>query len=147
MSYGGIDDVRAGNFIKSQYPGSNFIVLNHKFTASEVKGIISGAHLAVGQSYHFGVFALSSNVPFIGLYSNDYYRLKSEGLLEWYNRGQWGVSIDAIDTISEIAAEILGNWDENVSNLRSVNGQIQKSIDTFYNIQLPRLTRGEPLES
>jgi polysaccharide pyruvyl transferase WcaK-like protein len=142
MSHGGIDDVKVGEFIESQYGGSNFLIVNRKLNASEVKGIVSASHLAIGQSYHFGVFALSSNVPFIGVYTNEYYKLKNEGLLRWYNREEWGVPLESIEKTAAMAAEIFRGWDERVAELRSANSQIQNRIDDFYGTVLPRLTDG-----
>ncbi len=144
MSYGRIDDLRAGKFIKSQYSGSNFVILDRKFSANEAKGLIAASDLAIGQSYHFGVFALSSNVPFIGVYTNQYYRLKTDGLLQWYDQRQWGVPVELIEEIDRIAVEIFCDWDEHVAKLRTVNAQIQNNIDMFYNTLLPRLTAGDP---
>lgn len=146
MSHGGINDERAGEFIRSEYGGSNYAILRGKFSASEAKGIIAASQLAIGQSYHFGVFALSGNVPFIGVYTNDYYKMKNEGLLRWYDRGQWAFPLEAIDETAETAAEIFRDWDEHVAKLRSTNSGIQKNLNHFYDKFLPRLIQGDSVE-
>lgn len=146
MSHGRLDDVKVGEFIQSQYDGSNYTILTQNISANEAKGIISSSHLAIGQSYHFGVFALSSNVPFIGIYTNKYYKLKTEGLLRWYDREQWGLPADSIDRTADVAVEIFRDWDEHEANLRSTNSQIQKNLNHFYHKFLPRIAQGNPVE-
>ena len=63
-------------------------MMEHKdsaFTISDehdektVKGIISQLDLAVGFRYHFIVFAVTSGVPAVGLYFDDYYSIKMKG--------------------------------------------------------------------
>lgn len=62
-----------------------------------VKALIGAADLAVGYSYHFAVFALSSCVPAIGVYETDYYRQKLEGVMERYGMSRAAVDLNAPD--------------------------------------------------
>lgn len=49
-------------------------------SGSDVKGMLGLVHAAVGSSYHFSLFALTMGTPAVGLYQDDYYRMKFEGL-------------------------------------------------------------------
>lgn len=147
MSYGRVSDEQAGVLIQSQYNRSNYKILNEKLSASEVKGVISSSRLAIGQSYHFGVFALSSNVPFICVYTNDYYKLKSQGLLGWYDREHWGLSLKSIGGVAPMAGQILRDWDKHVTCLQETNSQLQKNINEFYNIILPHAAQCDSIRA
>ncbi len=50
----------------------------------EIKTSLAAVDLAVGYSYHFLVFALSSCVPALGVYETAYYKQKLEGVMERY---------------------------------------------------------------
>lgn len=41
--------------------------------------------MVISSRYHGIIFALSQNVPVIGIYENDYYRAKVEGAFDWMN--------------------------------------------------------------
>ena len=53
--------------------------------------------VAVGLAYHFVVFALVNGVPVVGLYGNDYYRQKMQGLLQWFDRQAWATPTATLD--------------------------------------------------
>lgn len=53
-------------------------------SGSDVKGTLGLVDAAVGSSYHFSLFALTMGTPAVGLYQDDYYRMKFEGLTRFY---------------------------------------------------------------
>jgi len=55
--------------------------------------LTSKCDLTLGISYHFIVFSLQLGIPTIAIYTGEYYRSKMEGLLEWYNKKDWCISI------------------------------------------------------
>jgi polysaccharide pyruvyl transferase WcaK-like protein len=64
-------------------PPSN-ILCDLRADPVEAKACVAASDLAVGMSYHFLLFALSSGVPGLGLYASEYYRQKLEGEMERY---------------------------------------------------------------
>ena len=60
--------------------------------------LLKDCDTAIGISYHFIVFALKQGIPCIAIYSGEYYRLKMQGLLEWYDKTAWAVDIDDSNT-------------------------------------------------
>jgi len=81
--------------------------------------------IAIGISYHFIVFALKLGVPVIGLYSGQYYKGKMTGLLSWYDKKDWAVPTDEIDSVmlKEACQKLL---DEKPSNREQL---ITKTIE------------------
>ncbi|KKS43547.1 hypothetical protein A3H03_03200 [Candidatus Kuenenbacteria bacterium RIFCSPLOWO2_12_FULL_42_13] len=41
--------------------------------------------IVISSRYHGIIFALSQNIPVVGVYENDYYRAKTEGAFDWIN--------------------------------------------------------------
>jgi|GEM_PF-6032935 len=56
-------------------------------TPGQAKWIMGRARFAIGLSYHFNVFALTQGVPVIGIYTNEYYRIKLDGAFGLYGHG------------------------------------------------------------
>lgn len=104
MSYKStIDDRDASENIRRQMRRSeNAHVLQKEYSAAQVKAIIGSQSLAIGVSYHFGVFALSSGVPTICLYSNEYYQMKSVGLYAGFGPGAQPVDLHAVSASDDI---------------------------------------------
>jgi len=59
---------------------SKITFLMNKYTYRDVKSFFSLTEATVAISFHSAVFALSSNVPAIGLYENEYYKMKLKGM-------------------------------------------------------------------
>jgi len=47
----------------------------------EVKGVVSSMDANIGMRYHFGVFSVSSDIPFLGIASGEYQHTKLSGLI------------------------------------------------------------------
>lgn len=58
-----------------------FYVLWNYIGAPQIKSILGRAKLGIGSSYHFHVFCLSQGVPTIALYTNEYYKIKLNGVI------------------------------------------------------------------
>lgn len=68
-------------------------VVEQEMEAQELRALIGSADFAVGVSYHFLLFCLSSGVPAIGLHANPYYELKTLGLFRLYGMEAWAMDI------------------------------------------------------
>ena len=72
----------------------------------QVKALIGACDLAIGYSYHFLVFALSSCVPAIGVYETDYYAQKVSGLMERYGLADAGIELGAAGWQDRLRARV-----------------------------------------
>lgn len=107
------------------------IVTNH-YNADELKGLVSSLHAAIGISYHFLLFALSSNVSAIGLFPDEYYRRKNMGLFELYSLQTHCLSLnmpDAGNVIVHLIDKILSDGLSMVKQLEEKNRQIEEMIN------------------
>ena len=83
-------------------------------------------------SYHFLLFALSSNVPAVSLYFDEYYKLKNSGLFDLYNINDKCFAIDmpgAVDTVISAFEKMLNERDKLSSKLSDVNDRIKEEAN------------------
>ncbi len=81
--------------------------------AAELKWLLGQARFGIGLSYHFHVFLLSQGRPSIGLYSNDYYKVKLSGAFKAYGYQASPLpycSSLAAEQPLEAALEVVTNW-------------------------------------
>lgn len=82
-----------------------FLVVREQLDAAEAKGLVAGATAAFGISYHSAVFALSSAVPYLGLFRGAHYSQKMLGLSELFE--DHGLAVPLDDATPERFAELL----------------------------------------
>lgn len=87
IAYGGRSEYIDNIFLKKSLAGTRAVFLEdlvdvEKMTPANIKWLIGRCNVCLGLSYHFNVFALSQNIPSIGLYYEDYYKIKNKGLYE-----------------------------------------------------------------
>jgi len=87
----------AKELLRNLKPTQNAWVLQNRYNWSQLKGILGLMDAAVGVSYHFAVFATSMGVPTIGLYQDEYYRLKLQGFFELIGFDKWAIDVSKID--------------------------------------------------
>jgi polysaccharide pyruvyl transferase WcaK-like protein len=131
FSNGRVSDLAVSKKL-NKYADNSLIVLDQVFTAGQAKTLISKAYAAVGQSYHFGVFALSENVPFLALYTNKYYEDKHVGLLGWYQMERYAVSQDDVDSLDKTLADIGREQLALRETLRHSNVAIVENINKIF---------------
>ena len=124
----------------------NVTVVETEFHAQELRALIGSAHSAVGISYHFLLFCLSSNIPALGLYANAYYELKTCGLFKLYGMEEWLVDIrNGLDPslLAEKMHLLNSRHSELTEHLRLRNATLRASEAEFHQrmVQLiaPRL--------
>jgi polysaccharide pyruvyl transferase WcaK-like protein len=134
ISYNEGDDDRASaEKVRSRMSfGERATVISNCYDAAEIKGIISTVHAAIGVSYHFLLFALSCNVPAVGLFSDEYYRRKNTGLFELYDMQRCCIHLEKPEGISS-AVSLLEGLDLN-------NGTVREKL-TKKNLELVALNR------
>lgn len=71
-----------------------------------IKAAIGASLFTLGLSYHVHVFGLSQGVPALILYSGDYYRFKSDGLVGFYDGVNCAVDIGAAFGVDAACAAI-----------------------------------------
>jgi polysaccharide pyruvyl transferase WcaK-like protein len=77
--------LKAGENFLECYPGGEIKLFNPQETSPALlKGVIAKAFAALGVSYHFCTFALSSGVPAVCLYQGDYYKQKAQTLSSFW---------------------------------------------------------------
>jgi polysaccharide pyruvyl transferase WcaK-like protein len=95
MAYGEYEDDRKvlidiRNYVKNK---EKVDVVMEELKPHESKYLIGKLDYAIGLSYHFVQFAMSMGVPTIGMYCNEYYRLKLIGLMQFYNMQKYTISL------------------------------------------------------
>ncbi len=131
MKYGGSheSDISFGNKIKKLTSNSTKMYIGPKCkNARTIKGVIGQADITMGLSYHLHVFGTSQNIPPVIIYSGDYYRMKSEGLLGWYGLKKQMIDIESV-CITEVVNRVLStfnSYDGIVSFIREGNQKIEK---------------------
>jgi len=80
-------------------------VLENKYNWQEIRAILGLFDLVLAVSYHSAVFAMSMGTPTIGLYQDEYYRMKLQGLFKMMNVEEFAIDITKT-TIKEIVPKI-----------------------------------------
>jgi len=115
---------------KLLHPERTF-VLPPILDARLIKGIAGRGTLALTTRYHMGVLACSMEVPAVGLYYDEYYRMKLHGALQFFGCGE--LALDALQLSAEKLRDVLSGaldsseqWHE---RLRSVLPDLRQRAD------------------
>lgn len=120
-------DYQAGEKLKDMMVKKNrFYLLEPIDDIELVKGVIGKAVYSMGISYHLHVFSLSQGNPTLILYTGDYYKTKSEGLISFYNPPNRAVNIS--ETENEINLKYILEIDNNLSSIKIQNLEVNKRI-------------------
>jgi len=123
----GDDDIKTSKEIVSRIGlsgGANLRILSGKYNWNQLKGILGLMDVAIGTSYHFIVFAVSMGVPALGLYVDEYYRLKIGGFFDLMGFGD--LAVDAKNLNEDKLIDILDNFLERENILRE---RLIKKVD------------------
>ena len=71
-----------------------------------IKAAIGASRFTFGLSYHVHVFGLSQGIPALILFSGDYYRFKSDGLVAFYGGVNRAVNIGSPAGVEDARAAI-----------------------------------------
>ena len=98
-------------------------LMEHKDKASVIingyddhtlKGIIGQMDVNIGLRYHFVVFATTMQVPTIGIYLGEYYKMKIRGILELMEQEKYALDFEktSVEEIVELVKDALQKKDE-----------------------------------
>jgi polysaccharide pyruvyl transferase WcaK-like protein len=108
------------DYLQGQAP---FYAAWNYLEAAELKWMLGQARFGIGLSYHFNVFLLSQGRPAIGLFSNDYYKVKLTGAFRAYGYQASPLPYNsglATAPAFETAVETVSRWsDADVENLKT----------------------------
>lgn len=96
-----------------------------------IKAVIGAALFTIGLSYHVHVFGLSQGRPALILYTGDYYRYKSDGLVGFYGAPSMAIDLEraakelVAQAVEQIAAGAAGARD----SIEQVNTRIREVND------------------
>lgn len=96
-----------------------------------IKGAVGAARYSLGLGYHIHVFSLSQGHPALILYSGEYYRYKSEGLISFYGQPNAAKDIEKTSCEDVVRAVMLieSRYDETCSSIQKVNERISAVND------------------
>ncbi len=108
-----------------------------------VKGAIGKAKYSLGLSYHVHVFSLSQGKPAVILYTGDFYRYKSEGLIGFYGEPCSALDLEqvSIEEVLEAIQSLEDNYEAAVAKIAAVNTHIQDINDWHMREMQSRLER------
>jgi polysaccharide pyruvyl transferase WcaK-like protein/SAM-dependent methyltransferase len=95
---------------------TQFVPLVERLTPVEAKSLFAAAECAFGISYHSAIFALSSGVPFLGLYRGAHYQQKLQGIAQLFEFPELPLPLDGL-TVAQFEQRL--HWMlENKAHLR-----------------------------
>ncbi len=107
-----------------------------------VKGAIGKAKYSLGLSYHVHVFSLSQGKPAVILYSGDYYKYKSEGLIGFYGEPCSALDLErvSLEEVLEAIQSLEDNYEAATARIAAVNTHIQDINDWHLREMKSKLT-------
>lgn len=107
-------DVRIAQELKAMWSStSNFTIIEPIQTASVLKAITKESQLVVTMRYHQLIFALSTGVPAVGIYFNEYTQAKLKGAFEQFELEPHLISLNDIGKDLEgMLLDVLGKKDK-----------------------------------
>jgi polysaccharide pyruvyl transferase WcaK-like protein len=96
-----------------------------------VKGIIGASAYSIGISYHLHVFSLSQGHPALIVYTGDYYKTKSDGLVSFYGLPNRTVNIadTGVEQTLKYVLDIENSYTEACAHVRNVNQGLLENND------------------
>jgi polysaccharide pyruvyl transferase WcaK-like protein len=96
-----------------------------------IKGAVGQARYSLGLSYHIHVFSLSQGHPAAILFTGDYYRCKSEGLVSFYGKPNAAIDLATTsdDQIMEAIMDLETNYEAACEAIRGVNLELLQVND------------------
>lgn len=91
------DDIKTANELSSTNETDRYHVLKQQYDWRQVKGILNSVDFSIGSSYHFNVFSLSSKKPTLGIYSDEYSKMRIQGLYDLIKLPDCAVNVSVVD--------------------------------------------------
>ena len=109
------DRVAASDVFKlMEHKDSANIIMNSEYDDRTLKAIIGQMDLVVGSRHHFVVFATTMQVPTIGIYLGEYYKMKIGGILELMGQEKYALDFEktSAEEIVDLVKDALQNKDK-----------------------------------
>ena len=105
------DRIAASEVLKLMKHKNKVSIIMREYDDRTLKGVIEKMDLAIGFRYHFIVFAVSTGVPSIGIYLDDYYSVKIKGILELMGQGKYVCDIEktTLKDLTNLVNDALSN--------------------------------------
>jgi len=146
ISYNYADDDRksAQQIVKAMRFQDRVTIIRKEYDASQLRGLIGRMNIAIGTSYHFLLFALSGNVPSVGVYQNEYYKQKLQGLFSLFGMQKYCLNMNGDDRKSAetIIEDLFQNNHEIIEMLKSRNEMLQSLSIKAHSLLRQKITRG-----
>jgi polysaccharide pyruvyl transferase WcaK-like protein len=142
----GVDDRAAAAAIVARMKRADRVtVLQGLYDPPTVKGIIADADLAVGTSYHFLVFALTTGVPPVALYTGEYYRGKIRGLFDHFELADatFDMEMTRAEAVARWALSALADRPAISARLTETAGRLEKALDDVWRQVQQSMHEGE----
>lgn len=134
ISYDKLDDDRKSAEIIASMIGNDtpVTIVQNERSAAELRALISRMYICVGISYHFLLFALSANVPAVGLFRNNYYRQKQTGLLDLFDQHENCIDVTgaSVDDLTEKLDHLIDERSNLSLKLERANSQLAEKTMT-----------------
>lgn len=125
-----------------------FTVVHDVLTPDEAKGLIGGAQLAFGISYHSALFALSSGVPYLGLFRGAHYEQKMRGLADLFDAPWLPLPIDETTPaqFERLVFRMLQERREHRAHLLERTAELRHAVDVVRDQFVDQLERRGAVE-
>ncbi|MEP7290141.1 MAG: polysaccharide pyruvyl transferase family protein [Chloroflexota bacterium] len=117
-----LSDAVVGRKIQSLMRNPETMRLVEVATARKVYGLTKRASMVLSTRYHPLVFGVGSSVPGIGLFTDDYTRIKLSGALEHAELHQWimPLEVGVVDALVDAALDLWSNREQVTTYLRAL---------------------------
>lgn len=111
-------------------------IINGQYRPEVIKRLVGLGQIALGVSYHFGVFALTQGVPVFTFYANEYYRDKFQGLYGHFGNHDWSFCFETLvpEQVVERAAQVLEELEAIKTSLLEHTKAIQARVEAEYDL-------------
>jgi len=110
---------------------SRFLVAPLCKDVQVIKGVVGKARFSLGLSYHLHVFSLSQGHPAVILYTGEYYKLKSDGLIGFYGSPNVAINLETAktDEVENSLRLVEADYETACKEIRQVNEGLHEKND------------------
>lgn len=127
------DRVSAYEVLKLMKHKDRASIIINGYDDQTLKGIIGQLDVGIGLRYHFVVFATTMQVPTIGIYLGEYYKMKIRGILELMEQEKYALDFEKVspEEIVDLVRDALQNKEEIKKNEERTNILGERSLFTI----------------
>ncbi|WP_417531848.1 polysaccharide pyruvyl transferase family protein [Marinobacter lipolyticus] len=140
-------DIKLANQIKHLWQNEHFELVNPIPLASTLKALTADSQLVVSMRYHQLIFALSTGVPAVGVYVDEYTQAKLRGSFEALGLKPLVTSISDIETgLEPLIEEALSSRADFIAAAKMIQQEARQQSERPYNLLagMPESTAIQP---